>query len=170
MKAVEGKSPPANESQVAGTAAAPPEEQSRDETRQHLTAARRALAAGNYAAAFIEIELASGKAPSPLPAETLLLSGLFYAAPGNPTGDITEAQDTLLQMEQEYPESEWMGEGRVITGLIIKLQAAETENQRLSREIVDLNKKLTAERNSVQSLKSLLKKMKEIDLGIQPEE
>jgi hypothetical protein len=170
MKPVEGQSPPANEPQVAGTAATHPEEQYRDEARQHLTAARRALATGNYAAAFIEIELASGKTPSSLPAETLLLSGLLYAAPENPTGDIQKAHDTILLMERDFPESEWVGEGRVLTGLIKKLQAAEAENQRLSREIVALNKKLSAERNSVQSLKSLLKKMKEIDLGIQPEE
>jgi len=161
--------PPPGSTLPAETIDTPPASRLSEETRTHLTAARLALAEGHYADAYIEIELASRHAPLSVFPEALFLSGLFYADPGNPTGDMTKAHETIQRMEREYPNSEWVGEGRVVTELVRRIEATETENRRLHQDIAELEKQIAAERSSVQSLKSVLKRMKEIDLGIPTE-
>lgn len=137
---------------------------------EHLDAAYLALANGNYTTASSEIEMASVDEPPVLRSETFYLTGLLYADPANPTGDRLKAYETLQRIDQEFPDSDRAGEIRVISELLLRLQASETENDRLRQEVNRLEKKLTAEQNSVQRLKSLLNKMKEIDLGLIPEE
>lgn len=141
-----------------------------ENTSQHLDAAYLALAEGNYTTAASEIEMASTQGPPAIRPETIYLKGLLYADAENPAGNRNKAYETLHQIEKEHPDSHRVGEVRILTGLLHELQSIQTENQRLLKENSQLKKKLVAEQNSVQRLKSLMKKMKEIDLGIVPEE
>ncbi len=147
-----------------------PQETVEHEASRHLAAARSALAAGDYSAAFIEIEMASNHSPNSSRPETIFLTGLFYADPKNPTANITKANESLQLLENEHPESNRICEVRILSELLLRLQASESVNKRLRQDIVQLEKNLSAERNSVQTLKSLLKKMKEIDLEVAPKE
>lgn len=141
-----------------------------ESTSKHLDAAYLALAKRNYTTAAWEIEMASIDVPPALRPETDYLSGLLYADPENPTGDSNKASETLRQIDKENLDPRRAGEIRVLTCLLNELQSMQNENERLLNENSQLFKKLVAEHNSVLRLKNLMKKMKEIDLGIATEE
>jgi septin family protein len=137
---------------------------------RHLEAAYMALARGNHTAAALELALASGS-DKPLPQfETVYLTALLHADPGNPAGDMEVAHETLQRIAKEYPGSERAGEVRILYGFLNRMQSLQAENQTLHEEIDGMKRKLAAEQSSVQRLKRLLNKMKEIDLGLMPEE
>jgi hypothetical protein len=147
-----------------------PQHASGENTLKYLDAAYLALAAKQYTMASIEMEKASISCPPSLRPETIYLTGLLYADPENPSGDMNKAYETLQKIEEEHPDSNRAGEVRILTDLLYRMQSMQAENKDLLQEIIRLRKKLTAEQNSVQRLKGLMKKMKEIDLGLMPEE
>jgi hypothetical protein len=136
----------------------------------HLETAYIALAGGNHTTASRELALASGSDTPPRQFEAAYLTALLYADPGNPAGNMAKAHETLQSLAKKYPDSERAGEVRIIFDLLDRIQSMQAENQHLHNEINGLKKKLAAERSSVQRLKSLMKKMKEIDLGLMPED
>jgi len=137
---------------------------------EHLHAAYLALGNQNYTSASREVEMAIIEDAPSLRPEIIYLAGLLHADPKNPTGDVTMARESFQEIEKEHPDSNRAGEVRILIDLLQTQQSLQSENRRLHQEVSQLKKKLIAEQNSVQRLKGLLNKMKEIDLGIMPEE
>jgi hypothetical protein len=137
-------------------------------TDQHLDAAYHALMAGEYAAVFSEIEIATTYAPYTADADTVYLSGLLYADPDSPAADIEKAYKTLQEFGQEFPESERALEGRIISNLLLRLQHAESRKTDLEQDKAALERQLARERQKVKALNSMIEKMKKIDLEIVP--
>lgn len=137
---------------------------------EHIDSAYLALAEGNYTKAASEIEMASNDDPLSSHPEMIYLTALLYADPDNPAWDMDMACEAFQRIQKEHPHSDRTGEVRIFIDLLQTQQFMQNENQNLRQEISLLKKKLVAEQNSVQRLKSLLNKMKEIDMGLMPEE
>lgn len=136
---------------------------------EHLETAYTALAAGNHTTASRELARVSCSDKPLIRSEAVFLTALLYADPGNPAGNMARARETLQRVAKEHPDSERAGEVRILADLLDRMQSIQAENLHLHEEINGLKKKLAAEQSSVQRLKSLMKKMKEIDLGLMPE-
>jgi hypothetical protein len=137
---------------------------------EYLKDAYLALIAGDYTIAHKIIEKASNATSASAYPETIYLSALLYSDSENPDADMVKAYEAFQRIETEYPEFNRGAEIRILSDLLFRVQSTEIENDSLQKEIDQLKKNLSAEKNSVQRLKSLLKKMKEIDLDLIPKE
>lgn len=137
---------------------------------RHLVSARLALGAEEYNAALEEIEAAFDQATVSMHSEALYITGILYADPRNPSADPLKASEILKRIEQDFPQSERAGEGRIVSELLARLTLIESENERLNQAVRRLEKQLAAEKSSVRILNEMLKKMKAIDLGTSSEE
>jgi hypothetical protein len=110
----------------------------RDTAGDLLNRARTLMAQGDYEGALRESRRAARLAPKSPPAdESLFITGLIHAHPGNPRKDFGKALSVFQRLISEYPSSPWAEEAKVWVGIL-------QENERLNT-LIQQSKKVDME-------------------------
>ena len=116
------------------------------ETRESLLKSQRLLDQGDYEGALKENQkVLSLYGNVPPGDEALFNTGLIYAHPGYPKRDYQKSMDCFKRLVKVFPQSPWVRHSKVWIGIL-------QENEKLNREIEELNK--------------TLKKSKQVDIEI----
>jgi tetratricopeptide (TPR) repeat protein len=110
------------------------EMEAKREAREYLTMAQKLLDQGDYEGSLKEEEKVLtlyGKVPPG--DEALFNMGLIYAHSGYPKRDYKKSLDLFRRLVKVFPQSPLVGQAKIWIGLL-------QENERLNREIEELNK------------------------------
>ncbi len=116
------------------------------ESREYLTRAQSFLDQGDYEGSLKESQkVLSSYSDVPPGDEALFIMGLIYAHCGYPKKDYRKSIDLFKRLVRVFPRSPRVGQAKLWIGVV-------QENERLRREIEDLNK--------------TLKKSKQVDIDL----
>lgn len=122
------------------------EMEAKRETRETLVTAQKLLDQGDYEGALKENQKVLSLYDNVPPGdEALFNAGLIYAHYGYPKRDCKKSLDLFKRLVQMFPHSPLVGQTKIWIGIL-------QENERLSREIEELNK--------------TIKKSKQVDIEI----
>jgi outer membrane protein assembly factor BamD (BamD/ComL family) len=122
------------------------EMEAKRETREYLVTAQKLLDQGDYEGALKENQKVLSLYDNVPPGdEALFNAGLIYAHYGYPKRDCKKSLDLFKRLVQMFPQSPLVGQAKIWIGIL-------QENERLSREIEELNK--------------TIKKSKQVDIEI----
>ncbi|OGP74969.1 MAG: hypothetical protein A2W09_02995 [Deltaproteobacteria bacterium RBG_16_50_11] len=133
--------------------------QSRSE--DHFRLGQKLLAERDFEGSLREHQKAlslSGKKPPG--DEALYQMGLIYAHPENPKKDYEKSLDQFRRLVKDYPESQWVDEARIWTGILQENQKLKQANDGLSQANERLNQ-------TVENLNQLIQKSKQVDIEIE---
>ena len=118
----------------------------RKEARGYLTTAQKLLNQGDYEGSLKENQKVLSLYENVPPGdEALFHAGLIYAHYGYPKKDYQKSMDQFKRLVKVFPQSPWVGRAKIWIEIL-------QENERLNREIEELNK--------------ALKKSKQVDIEI----
>jgi len=123
-------------------------------SEEHLRLGQKLLARGDFEGSLREHQKAvslSGK--SPPGDEALFQIGLIYAHPDNPKKDYEKSLDQFKRLIKDYPESPWLNQARIWTGVLQENQKLHQANDRLIQTNENLNQ--------------LIQKSKQVDIQIE---
>ncbi len=127
--------------------ATPKEMEAKGETREYFTTAQKLLDQGDYEGALRENEKVLSLYDNIPPGDEALFNiGLIYAHYGYPKRDYKKSLDLFKRLVEMFPQSPLAGQAKLWIGIL-------QENQRLNREIEELNK--------------TIKKSKQVDIEIE---
>ncbi|HYA91625.1 MAG TPA: tetratricopeptide repeat protein [Thermodesulfobacteriota bacterium] len=116
------------------------------ETREYLITAQKLLDQGDYEGSLKENQKALSLYDNVPPGDQALFNaGLIYAHYGYPKRDYQKSLDHFRRLLKVFPQSPYAGQAKIWIGIL-------QENERLNREIEELNK--------------TIKKSKEVDIDI----
>jgi len=122
------------------------EMEAKRETREYLITARKLLDQGDYEGSLKENQKALSLYDNVPPGDQALFNaGLIYAHYGYPKRDYQKSLDHFRRLLKVFPQSPYAGQAKIWIGIL-------QENERLNREIEELNK--------------TIKKSKEVDIDI----
>lgn len=131
---------------LAGCAAVKEVEVKR-ETDEHLTMAKKLLEQGDYEGSLKENQKALSLFNHVPPGDEALFNiGLIYAHGGYPKRDYKKSLDLFRRLVELFPKSPLVGQAKIWIGIL-------QENERLNREIEELNK--------------TIKKSKQVDIELE---
>ncbi len=123
------------------------EMKAKKESREYLTRAQSCLDQGDYDGSLKESQkVLSSYGDVPPGDEALFIMGLIYAHCGYPKKDYRKSIDLFKRLVKVFPRSPRAGQAKLWIGVV-------QENERLSREIEELNK--------------TLKKSKQVDIDLE---
>lgn len=121
--------------------------------RESLTSARKYMEQGDYEAALRENLKVAAVHGSVSPADEALFNiGLIYAHASYPKKDYEKSLDYFRRLIKIFPHSPFSHQARILTGVLLKCEKQNTENERLGKE--------------VEELKTTIRKSKQVDLEI----
>jgi len=110
------------------------EMEAKRETRKYLITAQKLVDQGDYEGSLKEnqkvLSLYDNASPGD---EALFNAGLIYAHPGYPKRDYQKSLDHFKRLVKVFPQSPFAGQAKIWIGIL-------QENERLKREIEELNK------------------------------
>ena len=122
------------------------EMEAKRETREYLITAQKLLDQGDYEGSLKENQKALSLYDNVPPGDQALFNaGLIYAHYGYPKRDYQKSLDHFRRLLKVFPQSPYAGQAKIWIGIL-------QENERLNREIEELNK--------------TIKKSKEVDIDI----
>jgi tetratricopeptide (TPR) repeat protein len=122
------------------------EMEAKRETREYFITAQKLLDQGDYEGSLKENQKVLSLYDNVPPGdEALFNTGLIYAHYGYPKRDYQKSLDHFKRLVKVFPQSPFAGQAKIWIGLL-------QENERLKREIEELNK--------------TIKKSKEVDIEI----
>jgi tetratricopeptide (TPR) repeat protein len=131
---------------LAGCAALK-EMKTRQDAREHLSAARVLFDKGDYEGALMENQkVLLSYDSSPPGDEALFNAGVIYAHYGYPKKDFQKSLDLFKKLVRNFPQSQFADKAKFLIGIL-------QENERSKREIEALNK--------------TIKKSKQVDIDIE---
>lgn len=123
------------------------EMEAKRETREYFTTAQKLLEQGDYEGSLRENEKVLSLYDNIPPGDEALFNiGLIYAHYGYPKRDYKKSLDLFKRLLMMFPQSPLVGQAKIWMGIL-------QENQRLNREIEELNK--------------TIKKSKQVDIEIE---
>ena len=122
------------------------EMEAKRETREYLITAQKLLDQGDYEGSLKENQKALSLYDNVPPGDQALFNaGLIYAHYGYPKRDYQKSLDHFRRLLKVFPQTPYAGQAKIWIGIL-------QENERLNREIEELNK--------------TIKKSKEVDIDI----
>jgi hypothetical protein len=99
--------------------------------------------------------------------QALYVMGMAYAFPKNPDANYETSMNLFKTLIREYPGSVFINQAKIWTHILDNSIKKEKEIDRKNREIELLKNKLKAEDKKIRDLTNQIKRLKEIDLGIE---
>jgi hypothetical protein len=134
---------------------------------QHLAAARRFLAAGDYQAALAENQMVLAQYAPDLADQSLFQIGLIYIHPHNPDLSYPKSMDAFQGLIDKYPASRLRPNAEIWIFMIKQLLAHEKQIQLLTQRNAPLVRKLGTQHMKIKQLQDQLEKLKRVDIKIE---
>jgi hypothetical protein len=99
--------------------------------------------------------------------QALYIMGMAYAFPKNPDANYETSMNLFKTLIREYPESAFRNQAKIWTHILDNSIKMEKEINKKNKEINLLKNKLKAEDKKNRDLTHQIKRLKEIDLGIE---
>jgi len=99
--------------------------------------------------------------------QALYVMGMAYAFPKNPDANYETSMNLFKTLIREYPESVFINQAKIWTHILDNSIKKEKEIDKKNRKIELLKNKLKAEDKKIRDLTNQIKRLKEIDLGIE---
>lgn len=112
-----------------------------EQSHQYLVRGRDLFAHGDYEGALRENEKVLSLEGNKPPADrALFYIGLIYASPGNPKKDYRKSLNCFTKLIQDYPQSVWIEEAKVMTGMLYENQKLNQIVEKSAQDVERLNR------------------------------
>jgi hypothetical protein len=137
------------------------------EAGQLLLQAKSSFAKGDFLVSFKESREILARFPQKYGDRALYIMGMIYADPEYPNANYEISMHYFDRLINEYPKSPFRRKAKIWVGLLNQNIDHEKIVDKQNKQITALKNELNSHRKQINNLLNQLKKLKEIDLGIE---
>ena len=135
--------------------------------KQLLLRAKSSFARGDFLTSIKENQEILTRFPQKYGDHALYAMGLIYAYPEYPDADHETSMTYFNKLIREYPESVFKTQAKIWISILNQTTENEKEMDNKRKQIDLLEKALKSEKKQINNLQNQIKRLKEIDLGIE---